>query len=277
MRAFEKLAVKRFNNGVLAEEAVTHVVEALAADDWSRCRSFKGTAQPKTYLYSLASNLIEEFSRKRFGRPRPPRWLQDQGELWVQMWKMLCLERQLLPSIVDRLCINGARDPEALYDVARTIKARMPNCGLSAMDHELRDDLEIISDAQQVGTSPVGSEPELPTEEALVGEVLLMLRSVIGGGATEEDFSVTSREEAGQCANQMAERLSGLSDKLTLTDEERLLLRLIFVEGFSKTAASKSLGLASHQAGRIVNTALARIAQAMRDCGLSLEDLAGKV
>jgi RNA polymerase sigma factor (sigma-70 family) len=275
MRAFDKLAAKRFNNGVLAEEAVTHVLAALAEDDWARCRAFKGNAQPTTYLYSLASNLIEEFSRQRFGRPRPPRWLQEQGELWVQMWKMLCLERQLLTSVVDRLCINRAREPQMLYDVARTIKARLPNCGVTAMDHELRDDLELLSDAQQVDTDP--EMAELPLEEGALGEVVLMLRSITAGEAAQEAFSRQSRDDAAACAERVAGELSNFSQKLSLSDEERLLLRMIFVEGFSKTAASKALGMASHQAGRIVNAALARIAQALQECGLSLEDLEGKV
>lgn len=279
MKAFEKLATKRFNEGVLAEEAVTHVVEGLSANDWARCKAFKGNAKPTTYLYSLASNLIEEFSRQRFGRPRPPTWLQEQGELWVQMWKLLCLERQLLPSILDRLCANGAREPVLVENVARTIKARMPNCGLSAMDHQSTEDIAIISDAQQAAATPDENDfaQEGIHENAAVAEVVIMLRSVLAEPAAETDFSLEARASASDYALQRAADMRKFKQELTLTDEEKILLRMIFVDGFSKSAASKALGMPSHQAGRIANSALARIGAAMRSCGLSLDDILDNV
>lgn len=275
MKAFEKLAKKRFNEGVLAEEAVTHVLEGLSANDWGRCKAFKGNARPTTYLYSLASNLIEEFARQRFGRPRPPTWLQEQGELWVQMWKLLCLERQLLPSILDRLCANGAREASFLENVARTIKARMPNCGLSAMDHQLTEDISMISDAQQSAADP--DESEFAHENAEITEVVIMLRSVLAEPASATDFSAETRASARDYVVERAAQLRRLKEELTLTDEENVLLRMIFVDGFSKSAASKAMGMPSHQAGRIANAALARIGAAMRNCGLSLDDILEKV
>lgn len=275
MKAFEKLASKRFNEGVLAEEAVTHVLEGLSADDWARCKAFKGNAKPATYLYSLASNLVEEFARKRFGRPRPPTWLQEQGELWVQMWKMLCLERQLLPSILDRLSSRGTREESVLKEVARTIKARMPNCGLSAMDHQLTEDVSMISDAQQAALGE--DETEFEHENAAVSEVVLMLRSVLGEPAQESDFSEEARSSAANYATEQQEAMRAFRESLSLSDEERVLLKMIFVDGFSKSAASKALGLPSHQGGRVANNALERIGDAMRNCGLSLDDMMDRV
>lgn len=275
MKAFEKLAVRRFNAGVLAEEAVTHVVEGLSDNDWARCKAFKGNAKPTTFLYSLASNLIEEFSRQRFGRPRPPTWLQEQGELWVQMWKFLCLERQLLPSIIDRMCSNGAREAGFIEQVARTIKARMPNCGLSAMDHDLAEDISVVSDMQGMASAPENTE--FDHEQATVSEIMLMLRSILRDEPDEADFSAESREAAGAYAAEHASEMAQFRESLALSDEEQVLLRMIFVDGFSKSAASRALGMPGHQAGRIANTALERIGQAMRDSGLSLDDIREKI
>ena len=276
MRAFEKLAVKRFNEGVLAEEAVTHVVEGLSADDWARCRAFKGQSKPTTFLYSLASNLIEEFARKRFGRPRPPTWLQEQGELWVQMWKYLCLERQLLPSIVDRLSANNAREPGFLEHVARTIKARMPNCGATTMDAETTEDIQYASDVRQ-SEEYEAQEAEFAGEHAAVTEIVLMLRSVLDEAPDGKHFSEDARSSARIYARGQAEAMARFRELLTLNDEEKVLLRMIFVDGFSKSAASRALGLPAHQAGRVANAALARIGDAMRGCGIDFEDLMEKV
>lgn len=270
MRAFEKLATRRFNEGVLAEEAVTYVVEGLSADEWARCRAFRGTSKPSTFLYSLASNLIEEFSRQRFGRPRPPSWLQAQGETWVRMWKMLCLERQLLPSILDKL--SGTMESGLLTDIARTIKARMPNCGVSAMDHESMEDVTSISDAQQDGDGVANA-----AESAEVAEVILLLRSVVDDEPAEDHFSEDARASAAGCAAENSSAFVRLREQLALSDDEKLLLKMIFVEGFSKSAASRALGLLPHQAGRIANSALQRIGDALRNCGLSLDDLVDKL
>ena len=53
------------------------------------------------------------------------------------------------------------------------------------------------------------------------------------------------------------------------------MLRMIYVEGLSKSATSKALGLPAHHAGRIVNEALQRIGTALNQCGLDLESLIG--
>lgn len=276
MKAFEKLAIRRFNEGVLAEEAVTHVVEGLSENDWARCKSFQGKSKPTTFIYSMASNLIEEFARQRFGRPRPPSWLQAQGETWVQMWKLLCLERQMLPSVLDRLCMNGERLRESLEDIARTIRARMPNCGLTAMDQETSENIELLSDMQQ-SDEELDSPGEFGAEEAAASEIMLMLRAVLSDEVQEADFSAQARQEAADLAVVASEGMARLREELTLSDEERLLLRLVFVEGLSKTAASKAIGLPAHQAGRVTNAALERIGTAMRAAGFDLDDLLAKM
>ena len=64
-----------------------------------------------------------------------------------------------------------------------------------------------------------------------------------------------------------------LREALQLSDSEKIMLRMIYVEGMSKTATSKALGMASHQAGRMVNDALQRIGEALRLCGIELDDV----
>ena len=51
------------------------------------------------------------------------------------------------------------------------------------------------------------------------------------------------------------------------------MLRMIHVDGLSKSATSKALGLPAHSAGRIVNDAMTRIHTALQACGLDLDAL----
>lgn len=277
MKAFEKLARRRFNEGVLAEESVTFVIERLSDNDWEKCRAFQGKSKPQTFLYSLGSNLIEEFARKRFGRPRPPTWLKAQGELWVRMWKFLCLERQPIESVMERLSNGGQRERPFLEDVARTIKARMPNCGLTAMDQQTVEDITAVSDARTVTEDDAGFSAPFRDERAAATEIALMLRSVLQEDVAEEDFSETARLEADAQADAVSSALGGLRQQLSLTAEEKILLRMVFVDGFSKSNAARAIGLADHQGGRIVNAALARINAAIETTGVSIDDLAESV
>ena len=127
----ERQAFKRFSQQGLAEEACSYVLEKLSQNHWASCQQYTGKAKPETFLYTLVGNLLEEFARKRFGRPRPPQWLQREGDLWVKLWKMVCLERQLIPIVVEQFAQQSERATEFVHSIIRTIKARLPWCGSS--------------------------------------------------------------------------------------------------------------------------------------------------
>ncbi len=272
MAAINKLAVKRFGQNSLAEEAVTYVIEYLSQDDWEKCKSFQGKSQTKTFLYTLSNNALEEFSRKRFGRPRPPSWLQELGESWIKLWRSLCLERQPLAALVDRFTQRGFREPDKVQQAARVIKARIPTCGQSSRDTELADDIDRLSDVQQAEADHCESEqPEF--ENPFHAELLMMVNAVCNEAVTNNDFKGEGSARFDRLANQQQEKLDRLRKALALKDEEKIMLRMIYVEGLSKSATSKALGMPSHQAGRIVNDALSRIGEALRSCGLDLDTL----
>ncbi len=85
MASLDAMAAKRFVQPALAEEATTAMIEALSADHWQRLQGFAGKSQASTYAYTVASRVMEDFARKKFGRPRPPLWLQEMGQAWVQL------------------------------------------------------------------------------------------------------------------------------------------------------------------------------------------------
>lgn len=275
MQSVDKLALRRFGEGALAEEATTYVVDYLSADDWDKCKAFEGKSQPRTFLYTLSNNAIEEFSRKRFGRPRPPVWLQELGDLWIKLWRSLCLERQMLPAIVDRFCHTDFREPANVHDAARVIKARIPNCGQSSRDDMAVEDIDQISDAEQSSQLNSGCCDEIPMEfdTPFHGELLMMIRAIASPDTPADHFSQQSAQHHDGIAHKYQHQLEQLRSALSMTDQEIIMLRMIYVEGLSKTATSKAMGLPAHQAGRIVKDVLDRIGDALRQCDLDLDSL----
>lgn len=266
MKAFNTLAVKRFREGPLAEESVTFVIEALASNDWQKCKAFEGKCKATTFLYALASNLIEEFSRQRFGRPRPPTWLKQQGEIWVSVWRLLCIERQLLPSILDRLSSKHLRERSFLEDIARVIQTRLPNCGLSTMDHETTENIEETREAQE---QPHTEEGYFSHQQSTIDDTLMILKELTDG----KPIMANDSSSTGAKIKATADKLKPLRDTLCLNDEERVLLRMVYAEGLSKSAAAAALGLPRHQANRTINTALERLKVAITGSGADLSDL----
>jgi DNA-directed RNA polymerase specialized sigma24 family protein len=265
----EKMARRRFGQEVLAEEAANYVLDGLSEEDWRRCRQYRGQSQPKTFLISLASNLIEEFSRKRFGRPRPPVWLQAQGEIWVRLWKMVCLERQPLPSVIDRLTQTGQRTTETVRHAIAVIRARLPACGQEGAGECATDDIQSWSDASGLVSRDQQSGTDLEQQA-----VLLFRRLISSLEAETADMTPLAEETCPQHLDpELAEKLRALHEQLRLDDEEVLLLRMVFIDGLNKSKAARALGKPGHYGGRIINQALERLHNAFLACDLDMESL----
>ncbi len=279
MKRLDKMAAKRFGEGGLAEEAATYVIEQMSMDDWDKCCTFKGESNPKTYLYTLAANFLEEFSRKRFGRPRPPTWLQRQGQFWINLWKSLCLERQDQIGLIDRLSSDGSRHQEDVRAAVKAIKARIPTCGQATMEvgeSSLYDADDEEQKPREIEDACVGEFEHVGFgfEVGVYGEIMLMLKILMGDGEPKEaDFEQPALLHAADLADHHQAKLLALRKEIQLSDEERLVLRMVYQDGLSKTTVSKALGMASHQAGRLISSVMERIGNAFQACDIELETL----
>lgn len=254
----EKHALRRFIEPVTAEEACSFVLDKLSEGDWARCKTYKGQAKPGTFLYSLAARLFEEFSRQRYGRARPPAWLQQQGDFWVRLWKSICLERHSTESVIHRLCHNGRYDTSIVRNIIRTIKARLPWCGVSNLpvpaEYFSADGEELsLLDANSAGDS---------LEDALahnhLNETLATLAALLDDTLEDIDSESVHRARAA----------------LSLDDESLLMLKLHFQEGLSFSAIARALGVSNHQPGRQIKHSLATIHAALEQAGMHLRSAA---
>lgn len=128
----ENLSKKRFKDVSVAIEATSFVLDQLEKDDWKRVRGFQGRSNFTTYLSTMATRLLEDFSRIKYGRIRPPQWIKDRGALWIEIFKRLCLEKFSRNEVIEIMTApaSKAERNSATIDAAvTTILENIIDCG----------------------------------------------------------------------------------------------------------------------------------------------------
>lgn len=250
----ERLAERRFPSATaLAEEAFNEALDRLLGPS-SSLRPFSEVCQDEEgafrYFAACFSNAIEDFSRRRFGRPRPPEWVQALGGVWVQLFKWLCLERLEPESVIDRLADERATETlgqqhprrEALLMV-RQLKGRIPNCGMASgeVSFDAQPDEEGTAWSDRVA-DPNG-RPDQAMAQMRVDAALGVLSGLLGEAVD------------GLPAAALAE--------VELSDREQILLRLMYVEGLALAKAARVMGVQEHQARYLHKTCLMRLRAAI--------------
>ncbi|VAW96235.1 hypothetical protein MNBD_GAMMA22-1262 [hydrothermal vent metagenome] len=273
LQKLDKLAARRFAEGGLAEEATTYVIDKLSADEWQCLASFQGQCKPESYLYTVTSNYLEEFARKRFGRLRAPEWLKQQGTLWLQVWKMICLERQLIPSVIEHLCSKNIRDVSVIKNAITTIKARLPWCGSDSHREQAANTTEIQDDYNPTIIIATNDSPERELTETVYADSLLLISSLMNDKPVEAVFGDNASALAANYLKKNKDKITMIQQKLQLTDEEKIVLRMFFQDGLKKSVIAKSLGMQQHIPGRLLKLVLKRISQVFHDLNINLNDI----
>jgi hypothetical protein len=259
-----RLAERRFPDAAVSGAAYNFAFERISSQDWHLLESYTGRAQPGTYLTAVFCRLLEDYSRARFGRPRPPSWLNRMGEMWKRIYQMLCLERMEPASIADRLTGQDARLHAEVHRTIAVIRARIPDCGQSRGEIAMEDPTETLE--SEPGDT---ADPESQLSQHELAELLGALRSLLGHVATLAVREADSR--AAMAASLLAPRLAKLRDSLHLDDEERLVLKLIYQDGRTVAAAARALRIPEHQVRRMRDRAVSRLRQVMLAAGIGPE------
>lgn len=261
----QRLAQNRFKGSALADQALDFVLEKLQQDHWSRLRAYRGGASFKTYLAHVVRRLLEDFARHRFGRQRIPDWIQAQGSLWEQVYRLLCLERMSAIDVIETLrdAVPGGRPPQIIREAIAVIRKRVVNCGAPSsataeqplVEQEEHRYRPLADDVQAHQLSPEA----LQAAEERTQLLTLLYGSVLDSAADSSPPAAW---------RQAAQRLRAV---LSLSPEERLLLRLIYQDGLSVVEAGRLLGLRTDQVHGRLRRLLQRIRQAMEASGLAQE------
>lgn len=245
-----RLAARRFGSAPLAEEAALFVMDSLAANSWQRLQAHTGQGSFKSYLASLSWRLLEDFSRKRFGRVRPPLWIKKLGGIWSLLFSLLCLERlSVSDSVESASCRYPGRKKTSIEDDALTLLGRIPECG---KQQGLERSLDESAEPDTLGNSP---EQLLEKDEqehlfvALLGEVM----------GEEQDCRVPEAFA------------SFFAKGLELAPEERLLLKLLYQDNVGVNRVGRLLGLNRDQVNGRLRRLLGRLRKEFQRMGLEGE------
>lgn len=252
-----RLARRRFADPALAEEAALAVMDRLRRDEWQAVRAYAGLAQFSTFLATLTVRILEDFARARFGRARPPRWLRALGGLWLELFRLLCLERMPLTEAVEYLAHRRVRDERATIEhAACVIRREVVDCGKAQAREVALDETaaEHAMPADDDADAVSGQQRRLEEQER--HQVLGLLFEALTG----------DKETLGARDRGLLSRL-----RLELSAEEKLLLRLCYRDGVSGTEAAAMLGWSRFQLHGRLRRLMMRLREEFARAGLSDE------
>lgn len=199
--------------------------------------------------------LLEDFSRKRYGRRRPPLWIRNLGGIWLKLFDLLCLQRRDINEAVafiqkEQTGVPG-HDPE---ESAWIIRQQVVNCG----SHQ---GLEVEYDEEQslAGATPENHGEQVERFERKEREELFRML-----------FHILTDAQDDMVESHMS-KLCSLSVKLN--PEEKLLLKLCYQDNLTVTRAGELLGLNRHQVHGRMRRLLGRLKEDLRRAGLAEEIL----
>jgi hypothetical protein len=249
-----RLANRRFTSDVIAEEAALFVINGLEDNNWQRLRDFSGNASLATYLSTLTYRLLEDFARKKFGRLRPPLWIQNLGGVWALLFRFLCQERLPVGEAVEHVRVRMPTEERAdIEDSARTICAEVTDCGR-------HQDMEVpLEEEHDCSDSKAESQQHL--EEA---DRNLFFAALFKGvlDADRDDGIAGSITGSLACV---------ITTGVRLEAEERLLLKMCFRDSIGVTEAGRMLGMNRHQVHGRLRRLLARLRSDFEKIGISGE------
>ncbi|GAB6067131.1 hypothetical protein JCM13664_04490 [Methylothermus subterraneus] len=220
----QSLARRRFPNDFnTAHLALDYVLENLQEQGWQRVRAWTGQGKLTTFLAVLTTRLMTDYVRKVYGHQRPPKWLSEKPDpIWREAYRVLILERLDRQEAVELL---KTRYPEigtaTLYQIAAEVIARSP------VRHRYQDYQEVgIEEIAEPGSFELSPEAELEPRPRELGEVL--------AGYIRGETAAPAEVHA---------LLEKLAPHLHLSDEDRLLLRLRYLEGLPLEQVVKLLHL----------------------------------
>ena len=250
-------ARQRFGDSPDAESAMNHALDALSRDSFAEAgRGYSGRGSPEGFVVVKVVNLMHDYASAKYGRPRPPTWLRRLGAAWTQAFEMLCLRRQMPETIVDTLYASANLEASRARSMLREIKARIPNCGqLAGGEVAMADDAPEERDANSAS---------LETEEAT---------SVIGAlqGVFDPDAPVPHDAPSTVA---LAAALSRLGQQFDLSDNDRLMLRLVYQRGLTLAKAARAMNIKDYDIRRRHARLMRHLRAALEDCGLGVTGIA---
>lgn len=255
------------------ELAIEHARQRLV----EQARTGKLTRQNEAYVLTAAKNILIDYSKARYGYRRPPVWIQRLGRLWETVYRLLCiLKRDPEEITVDMVKAQQQRHAPTDAETQATTEQLVQDA-IRAILRQERDcrqpksptlvSLDIDGDDDQSPRHEI-EQPCSAVDQVLERADLHRLLETLGQYMLSPEPAPIA-PPIQRPSDHVLARLATFAADLRLTDQERLLLRLLFEEGLSARAAAQHLGQSERQVQRQRQRILARIAESLARAGLT--------
>lgn len=212
----ETVCHRRFSAENDRNECYVYVIDSLKADNFKRLRAFKGKSSLNTYLYALINSLVIDFRRKQYGRRRIPAGVAKLGKWAETVYRFVCWQKFTFDDAYDFLRIDG------LYTGSY---------------------IEFIKETEPIRKAPCRENPAFQSiDEAHESS----LRNIDDESSNPLEFLIQKldRERRIKALKVICETTAGLSE------DDQLLIRLVYGSDQSVPAAAKVIGLPASTAGK---------------------------
>ncbi len=220
------------------------------------------------FVKTVYRNILIDLLRSRLGRPRPPKWVKDLGQLWLDIYDFFCVRMLPLDKIVELLQHRRVRaglkpeavDEKSVENVVKQLQQRDACAKPRPKVEPLEKQREDGSPLREVAVDTEGD----PLNRLSRYEVKGFLQSLFAMfGVNEGHVESTSRQIQHSWAKL----------EVQIDDDERLLMRLVYDEDLSVTQAAEIMGLKYHSARRTLKRVLQRIHEVFIENGIDFDSL----
>jgi RNA polymerase sigma factor (sigma-70 family) len=230
----ETVCKRRFSAENDQNECYLYVIDSLKADNFKRLRAFKGKSSLNTYLYALINSLVIDFRRKQYGRRRIPAGVAKLGKWAETVYRFVCWQKFSFDDAYDFLRIDG------LYTGSY---------------------IEFIKETEPIRRAPCRENPAFqPIDET--HERVLKNIDDSDSNPLELLIQKLDREKRTKAIKVIRETTAALSE------DDQLLVRLVYGSDQSVPAAAKVIGLAASTAGKRLKSLLTKFRENLLAVGI---------
>ena len=226
LKKLDAKAEKIFDDPALAIEATTFVINKLEENDWKKPKKCKDESKFDRCINRMSSNLIIDFLRKVRGYKRPPKWIKELGNLWVNIYQLLCFNKNTETDVIETYFHE---DIDQIESIINEILAKDSHCGEENYINVLYDD-----------EKRADSHTENVLKNYQEQNVLNQIFRIILDDSIEE-IKIPDHKAIQKCIEKFKSNIS-------LDDQQRIFLKLIFEDGYKIVKAGKKVKWNKNQA-----------------------------
>ena len=215
-------------------ECYVYVIDSLKADNFKRLRAFKGKSKLNTYLYSLTNALVIDFRRKQFGRRRVPTGVAKLGKWAETVYRFVCWQKFSFDDAYDFLRIDG------LYSGSY---------------------MQFMKEIEPIKKAPCRENPVFQSIDETPESTL---NNINAEGSNPLEFLIQKldREMRIKAIKVIRETT------VELSEDDQLLVRLVYGSDQSVAAAARVIGLPASTAGKHLKSLLAKYREKLLAVGI---------